>query len=85
MLSLEDCIAFSGLTVNQLDAVACHEHLPLIIVAEWAETVLAAADGCTRVAAILAEEVEEAPHHHKDRAADWAEALAQFRRDHPTH
>lgn len=83
MLSLEDCIAFSGLTADQLDAVACHEHLPLIIVAEWAETVLDAADGCTRVAAILVEEVEAAPRHHKDRAADWAEALAQFRREHP--
>lgn len=82
MLSLEDCIAFSGLTAEQLDAVACHEHLPLIIVAEWAEAVLEAEDGCTRVAAILAEEVATAAIHHQDRRAAWAQGLEEFRRDH---
>lgn len=82
MLSLEDCIAFSGLTAEQLEAVACHEHLPLIIVAEWAEAVLEAEDGCTRVAAILAEEVAAAALHHRDRRRDWARGLEEFRRDH---
>lgn len=85
MLSLEDCIAFSGLTAEQLDAVACHEHLPLIIVAEWAETVLEAEEGCAKVAAILTEEVEAAAIHHKDRAGDWAHGLEQFLREHPGH
>jgi hypothetical protein len=82
MLSLEDCIAFSGLTAEQLDAVACHEHLPLIVVAEWAENVLDAEDGCARVAAILTEEVEAAFIHHRDRLGDWARGLEQFLRDH---
>ncbi|EME70720.1 hypothetical protein H261_06671 [Paramagnetospirillum caucaseum] len=85
MLSLEDCIAFSGLTAEQLDAVACHEHLPLIIVAEWAECVLEAEEGCAKVAAILAEEVEVAAIHHKDRLGDWAHGLEQFLREHPAH
>ncbi|BAE51702.1 hypothetical protein [Paramagnetospirillum magneticum] len=85
MLSLEDCIAFSGLTAEQLDAVACHEHLPLIVVAEWAETVLAAEDGCAKVAAILAEEVEAAVIHHKDRLGDWAHGLEEFLREHAVH
>ncbi|MBI3447036.1 MAG: hypothetical protein HY055_17130 [Magnetospirillum sp.] len=83
MLSLEDCIAFSGLTPEQVDAVACHEHLPLILVAEWAEAVLEAEGGCARVAAILAEEVEVAPFHHKDRVESWKHGLEEFRRDHP--
>ncbi|CAA7625148.1 conserved hypothetical protein [Candidatus Terasakiella magnetica] len=82
MLSLEDCIAFSGLTPQQLDAVACHEHLPLIIVAEWAETTLEMPDGCARVEAILAEEVIAAGLHHKDRLQDWSLGLEQFRREH---
>lgn len=83
MLSLEDCIAFSGLTREQLDAVACHEHLPLILVAEWAENVLEAEDGCARVAAILAEEVDVASIHHKDCVQSWKHGLEEFRRDHP--
>lgn len=82
MLSLEDCIAFSGLTSEQVDAIACHEHLPLILVAEWAETVLEAEGGCARVAAILAEEVEAAAIHHQDRRDQWKRALEQFCREH---
>ncbi|MDO8606584.1 MAG: hypothetical protein Q7R40_08615 [Phaeospirillum sp.] len=82
MLSLEDCIAFSGLTREQVDAVACHEHLPLIIIAEWAESMLETEDGCTMVEAILAEEVAAAGIHHRDRADEWSHALEDFRREH---
>ncbi len=83
MLSLEDCIAFSGLTREQLDAVACHEHLPLIVVAEWAETILEQEDGCIVVEAILAAEVRAAGIHHPDHRDQWRRALADFRRTHP--
>jgi len=82
MLSLEDCIAFSGLTREQLDAVACHEHLPLIVVAEWAETALDCEGGCTLVEAILVEEVRGAGRRHPDRLQDWDRGLAEFRRVH---
>jgi hypothetical protein len=82
MLSLEDCIAFSGLTREQLDAVACHEHLPLIVVAEWAETALDCEGGCTLVEAILVEEVRGAGVRHPDRLQDWDRGLAEFRRAH---
>jgi hypothetical protein len=34
MLSFEDCIALSDLTVEKVDAIAEHEHLPEIIAAE---------------------------------------------------
>lgn len=82
MLSLVDCIAFSGLTREQLDAVACHEHLPLIVVAEWAETTLDSEGGCARVEAILVEEIEAAPVHHRDCVEAWKHGLEEFRRDH---
>ena len=57
MLSLEDCIAFSGLTPDQLDAVACHKHLPPIVAAEWAEGALETQCGCSDVEHIVAAEV----------------------------
>lgn len=79
MLSLIDCIAFSGLTRDQLDALACHEHLPLIVVAEWAETTLESEGGRAVVESILAEEVRFAAIHHRDRQNDWGKALAEFR------
>jgi len=34
MLTLEDCIAFSDLTLEEIDAIAEHEHLPEMIAAE---------------------------------------------------
>ncbi len=82
MLSLVDCIAFSGLTREQLDAVACHEHLPLVIVAEWAENTMETEEGCALVEAILVEEVSAAGTHHRDHAIEWAAGLEEFRRDH---
>jgi hypothetical protein len=83
MLSLDDCIAFCGLTREQLDAVACHQHLPLIVVAEWAETVMDQEDGALVVEAILVEEVDAAPMHHPAHRDAWGRGLAEFRRTYP--
>ena len=83
MLSLEDCIAFSGLTRDQLDAVACYKHLPPIIAAEWAETVLDRPQGCNEVERILEEEITFACDHHPDCVSRWRCGLAEFRHDHP--
>lgn len=77
MLSLVDCIAFSGLTPDQLDAVACNKHIPLIVAAEWAET-----GDDAEIEAILAAEVLTAHAHHPDREAAWERALVEFRRGH---
>lgn len=83
MLSLVDCIAFSGLTPDQLEAVACHKHVPVIVAAEWAETALDSADGTHEVEVALAEEARLATAHHLSCAACWNNALGEFRRQHP--
>jgi hypothetical protein len=83
MLSLVDCIAFSGLTPDQVDAVACFKHIPPIIAAEWAEAVLDTPRGCREVEAALAAEVSLAHDHHLSRERVWTEALAEFRAAHP--
>jgi hypothetical protein len=83
MLTLDDCIAFSGLTAEQIDSIARHEHLPPIIVAEWAEGAVETRDGCRLVTAILAEEAEIAASHHLSCAGDCRRALKEFRQAHP--
>jgi hypothetical protein len=83
MLSLEDCIAFSGLTRDQLDAVACFKHLPEIVAAEWAETALDAPRGCREVERMLEQEVTLACAHHRDCVDRWRRGLEEFRHDHP--
>lgn len=82
MLSLVDCIAFSGLTPDQLDAIACNKHVPMIVAAEWAETRLECADGSCEIEALLAAEVLTAHAHHPDREDAWTRALVDFRRGH---
>ncbi len=82
MLSLEDCIAFSGLTGDQLDAVACFKHIPPIVAAEWAETVLDRPLGCREIEQVLAAEVRHACSHHLASAVLWGRGLDQFHREH---
>lgn len=83
MLTLEDCIAFSGLTGDQVDAVARHRHIPAIVAAEWAECLLATEDGCNAVEAALIEEAVRATAHHRACAGAWCRGLAEFRHAHP--
>jgi alkylhydroperoxidase family enzyme len=83
MLSLEDCIAFSGLTPDQLEAVACFKHVPVIVAAEWAETALTSRDGTHEVETALAEEAKLAASHHLGCAECWNKALSEFRKQHP--
>lgn len=82
MLTLVDCIAFSGLTPDQLDAIACFKHLPPIVAAEWAEGALEREGGCADVEFMLAAEVAVACAGHRDCAARWDAGLVQFRREH---
>lgn len=83
MLSLVDCIAFSGLTPEQVDAVACFKHVPPIIAAEWAEGALESPQGCHEVEAMLTVEAALAHAHHLSSEHDWTEALTAFRASHP--
>jgi hypothetical protein len=34
MITIDDCIGLSGLTEDEVDAIAEHEHLPEIVAAE---------------------------------------------------
>ncbi len=48
MLTYEDCIGFSELTADEVDAIAEHEHVPTIVALEMGRYLLDAPDG-TRV------------------------------------
>jgi len=83
MLTLQDCIGFSGLTPDQLEAIADHEHLDMIIAAEWAESTLERTDGEELVEHMLAEEVDYCQSHHKaDRLRRYQSGLAEFHKQH---
>jgi len=45
MLSIEDCIALSSLTEEEIAAIAEHEHLPMIVAAELGNYLIQTSDG----------------------------------------
>lgn len=81
MLTINDCIAFSGLTPEQLEAVADHQRLPTVLAAEWAETVLERQEGWQLVEAVLLEEAALACCRGDPACADrYRQGLEEFRR-----
>ncbi len=80
MLTLTDCVAFSGLTADQLDAIADHQHLPTVLAAEWAETMLDRMEGWRLVEAMLTEEADIAGcRGDADCAERYRQGLEDFR------
>ncbi len=79
MLTLEDCIGFSGLTSEQVEAIAHHEHLSMILAAELAENLLESPKGVALVEAILNDEVAYCQTHGNNvRRAVYQAGLDQF-------
>lgn len=59
MLTLQDCIGICGLNPDQVEAIADHEHLNMIIAAEWAECMLDRPDGTMIVRHVLEDEAAQ--------------------------
>jgi hypothetical protein len=63
MLTLQDCIALSDLTEEEIDAIAAHEHLPEIIAAELGNYIVHAPSGVPMLKAIIRDDIQEAERH----------------------
>ena len=85
MISIEDCIALSGLTREEVDAVAEHEHLPEAAAAALAAWLMQKEDkGVMAVRNMLRDDIRAAissgNHAH---AAELLAALRHFLAAHP--
>lgn len=60
MLTLEDCIALSELTEEEIDAIAEHEHLPEVVAAELGNYLIHCADGTARIRRMIRDDIESA-------------------------
>jgi hypothetical protein len=60
MLTLEDCIALSELTKEEVEAIAEDKHLPEVIAAELGNYLLHFPDGVKRIKAIIRHDIDEA-------------------------
>ena len=84
MLSLQDCIDFSDLSEDEIEAIAEHEHLPEIVAAELGATLLQSTSGLCLIKLYLLENIELArATGHFDKAARLEALYDRFNRDHP--
>ena len=60
MLSLEDCIALSELTEEEIDAIAQHEHIPEMAATEMGNYLIHTATGEIRLRAIIVDDIQTA-------------------------
>jgi len=73
MLTIADCQGLCGLTEEELQVLADHEHLPLIVAAELAADLLRTAKGTWRLRNCMLEELEKAAaagRHDKAKRID---------------
>ena len=63
MLTLEDCIALSGLTREEIDVIAEHEHLPEIVAAELGAYLLQLPQGEQVIKALIRDDIARARTH----------------------
>ena len=84
MISKEDCIAFTGLTSEEVDAIAEHEHLADIAAASLANLLLHEQHGAETIRAMMVDDIRAAlAQGRKAHAAEVLAALRHFLHDHP--
>ena len=60
MLTLEDCIALSDLTEEEIEAIAEHEHIPEILAAEYGSYLVHLPGGRKAIKAIIRDDIANA-------------------------
>ncbi|HVJ41398.1 MAG TPA: hypothetical protein VM639_07870 [Dongiaceae bacterium] len=63
MLTLEDCIAFSELMPEEIEAIAEHEHIPAIIATELGNYLLRLPNGPETICAMMRDDITAAVAH----------------------
>ncbi len=84
MITLEDCIALCGLSEDEILAIAEHEHVPEIVAAGMATSMLQCREGCEEIRDMIVDDIRAA----RDRG-DWRHVreliacLQHFLQEHP--
>lgn len=84
MITLDDCLAFCGLTEAEVQAIAEHEHIPEIAAAGLANYLLCCDQGTARIREMILDDLVAA-QRRDDRlhARDLAMVLRHFLASHP--
>lgn len=83
MISLEDCIAMCGLTREEIDAIAEHEHIPESAAAVLGAHLMATNEGVDTVRKMLRDDIRAAlANGNRAHAAELLTALRHFVAEH---
>ena len=63
MITLEDCIAFCGLTEEVVLVIAEHERIPEIVAAGLASSMLSVENGTEKVRNMIVDSIRQAQHY----------------------
>jgi hypothetical protein len=84
MITLEDCIGLSGLTEEEVLAIAEHEHLPEIAATALAQYLLAHPDGSEKVRDMVVDDIRQAQiSGDKEQILTLLHVLHHFLKTHP--
>jgi len=83
MLTIVDCIALSGLSEAEVDAIAEHEHLPAIVAAELGCCLEGDPSGQRVIASFIRDDIAHARAHGAAKhVAELAAVLQQYMNHH---
>ena len=84
MISLEDCIAMSGLNEKEVMAIAEHEHVPEIAAAAMGRYLLKKPDGAEQIRDMIRDDIHAAlGRGDKEHASELLMVLRHFLATHP--
>ena len=84
MFTIKDCIGLSGLTENEVDAIAAHEHVAEIVAAELGCCLETTIEGQHRILEMIDDDiVVERAAGHRSRAAALQVTRHEYLSHHP--
>jgi hypothetical protein len=84
MLTFEDCVALSGLTAEEIAAIAEHEHIPELAAAEMGNYLCRSPSGELRIKRMIVEDIDAASTAGRvDRVVALRLVLRHFVECHP--
>ena len=84
MISLEDCIAFSGLSEDEVGAIGEHEHIPQIAACALADYLLKQPHGGEAIRKMIVDDIQQALSAGRIKhAQELFMALRHFLESHP--
>ena len=79
MLTIDDCIALSGLTEAEIAAIAEHEHIPFTVAAEFGRCLFCAERGLDTLKIMILDDIWAANKRGDfDHARDLQQALRDY-------